>query len=74
MFDKILIGAWILLGSILVIENMVIWQMWYLFLTQGINVWIIILIALLIGVSLWYWVRWILNNKSNEDESDEYDF
>ncbi len=74
MFDKILIAVGILLGSILVIENMVIWQMWYLFLAQWTNVWIIIFIALLIWVSLWYWVRGILNNKSVEDESDEYDF
>ena len=74
MFDKILIGVWILLGSILVIENMVMWVIWYLFLDAWANVWVIVLVSIIIWTSLWYWVRWILKNKNIEEENDEYDF
>ena len=75
MFDKILIAIGILLGSILVVENMVMWMYWYLFLDASSNVWVIVLVALFIWTAGWYWVRWLLsNNNNNEYETDDFNF
>lgn len=73
-FDTWLILIWILLASVLVIENMVLWMIWYLFLDSSANVWIIILVAVFIWISIWYWFRWNLSKKSWYDEENEYDF
>ena len=74
MLDKVLLLVGILLWSILVIENMVVWLMWYLFLDPGTNVWVIIFIAILIWIWMWYGTRWILNSKDNQDDDDNDDY
>ncbi len=72
MLDKSLILVWILLGSVLVIENVVSWYPAYLFLDTSANLWITMLIAILIGVMIWYWIRWKISKSSNQDDDFDY--
>ena len=74
MFDKALISVWILLGSVLIIENMVSWLFWYLFLDQSANNWLIIFVAIVIWIGMWFWIKWILLKKNGSEDEDEYDF
>ncbi len=75
MFDKILIAWGILLGSILIIENMVSGLFWYLFLDTSANNGLVIFVSLLIWAGMWYWIKWLSNSKNSSDyDNDEYDF
>ncbi len=73
--DKVLILVWILLGSVLIIENIVSGMIWYLFLSTNANTGMLSFVSILIWIIIWYWVRWYMNNKSSNDyDNDEYDF
>lgn len=74
MFDKILIWVWILLGSILVIENVVSWYNAYLFLDTWASSWIVILVWIIIWIWIWFGIKWILWQKKEDEWEDEYDF
>jgi hypothetical protein len=75
MFDKVLILIWVLLGSILIIENMVSWLFWYLFLDTNANNWLIIFVAIIIWIGMWFWIKWILWSKKDlNEEEDDYNF
>jgi len=73
MIDKVLVLGGILLWSVIVIENMVTWMIWYLFLDPTASTWIIALVSIFIGIAIWYWAKGMLSKKS-EFEEDEYDF
>ncbi len=73
MFDKALVGMWILLGSVLIIENMVSWLFWYLFLDTSANNWLVIFVSILIWMGMWFWIKWLLSSKKDPEEED-YDF
>ena len=70
--DKALILIWILLGSILIIENLVTWLRWYLFLSSSSSTWTLSGVSIVIWIMIWYWVRWLMVRK--EGEEDDYDF
>jgi len=72
MFDKILVAGGILLGTVLFIENMVIWLYWYLFLYRWVNNGIVILVAIFIGVAMWYGLKWIFNKKEYWEEDEDF--
>jgi len=74
MFDKALILVWVLLGSVLIIENMVSWLFWYLFLDTSANNWLIIFVAILIWIGMWFWIKWILWKKNDLEDEDDYNF
>lgn len=74
MFDKALIAVWILLGSILVIENIVSGSFWYLFLDRSANNWTVVFVSILIWLGMWLWIRGIFLSKKELDDEDEYDF
>jgi hypothetical protein len=73
MFDKILISIWILLSSVLIIENMVSWLTWYLFLDTNTNNWLIIFVAIIIWICMWFWIKWFFWEKKDTEE-DDYNF
>jgi len=72
--DKVFILAGILLGSILIIENIVSWMIWYLFLSTNVNTWMLVFVSILIWIMIWYWIKWYLTNKSSDYWNDDYDF
>jgi len=75
MFDKVLIGGGILLGSVLIIENVVSWLYWYLFLSTNSNNWLVIFVSLIIWTAMGYWIKGITLNKNNIDDNwDDYNF
>ena len=74
MFDKALISIWILLWSVLIIENMVSWLFWYLFLDTSANNWLVIFVSIIIWIWMWFWIKWLISNKKGLEEDDEYDF
>jgi hypothetical protein len=74
MFDKVLVLGGILLGSILVIENMVTWMIWYLFLDPAANSWVIVLVSIIIWIAIGYWTRNWLIDSNKEEEYDDYNF
>lgn len=74
MFDKVLIWGGILLGSILIIENIVNSAGAYLFLDYT-NTWTVVFVSVLIWVAMWFWFKWFMNRETttNEEEND-YNF
>ena len=76
MFDKVLVFGWISLGAILIIENMVSWYSWYLFLDTWASAGSVVIVSILIWAWIWFWIKWLINNKSkNENENeDDYNF
>lgn len=74
MIDKILIWAWVLLGSILVIENLVVWYTALLFLDRNALAWTLSLFSIFIGILIWYWSRWFIMGKNKKESIDDYDF
>ena len=69
--DKILVWASILLGSILVVENMIVWWYAYIWIWTSSS-WTLVLVSMLIWVMLGYWGKWLLimqNLKNNDDDS-----
>jgi hypothetical protein len=72
MFDKVLIAAWILLGSILIVENFVNSAWAYLFFEYW-NTGFVVLFSILIWIAIWYGFRWKMLNKE-EYENDDYDY
>jgi hypothetical protein len=74
MFDKALVGVWILLGSVLIIENMVSWLFWYLFLDTSANNWLVIFVSILIWIGMWFWIKWLVWTKKDLEEGDDYNF
>jgi hypothetical protein len=73
MFDKILILVGVLLGSVLIIENMVSSLTWYLFLDTSANNWLIIFVAIIIWICMWFWIKWFFWEKKDTEE-DDYNF
>ncbi len=71
-----LILIWVLLASVLVIENMVVWMIWYLFLDPWANVGIVVFVAVIIWIMIWYWIKWNMtdNNNDDYDENEDYKF
>jgi hypothetical protein len=74
MFDKVLISIWILLSSILIIENIVSWLTWYLFLDTSANNWLIILVSIIIWIGMWFWIKWFFWEKKETEDGDDYNF
>lgn len=75
MFNKVLIWTWVLLWSILVIENMVVWITWYLFLDQWANNWVVIMVSILIWIGIWFWSKWLIDkNNDVSDNDDNFNF
>ena len=74
MLDKILIGVWVLLSSILIIENIVTSTSWYLFLDKNASTWLIIFVSIIIWMAMWYGVKWIMSKNKNIEEDDSYNF
>ncbi len=74
MLDKILIGVWVLLSSILIIENIVTSSSWYLFLDKNAGTWLIIFVSIIIWMAMWYGVKWIMSKNKNIEEDDSYNF
>jgi len=72
MFNKILVGVWILLSSVLIIENIIVSAGAYLFLPYT-NTWTVIFVSVLIWISIWFWIKW-LTIKTDYKSEDDYDF
>lgn len=75
-FDKTLILIWILLGSILVVENLVTWLKAYVFLWTSMSTWVLSLFSIFIWMMIGYGMRWKFKNgsKDNDDDWEDYDF
>lgn len=70
--DKILVWASILLGSILVVENMIVWWYAYIWIWTSSS-WTLVLVSMLIWVMLGYWGKWLLSSKSQNND-DDFDY
>ncbi len=68
--NKILIWIWILLSSILLIENMV-QPLPHVFIWKS-NTFTLSFISVIIWIWIWVWIRWFLSR--NNDLDDENDF
>jgi hypothetical protein len=71
MLDKVLILGWILLGTVLIIENIVNSSWAFLFL-DFTNTWLVVFVSIVIWVATWYWVRWKMSSKEYNDEEFDY--
>lgn len=66
--NKILIWVWILLSSVLIIENAV-QPMAYVFIWQSSTMFLSF-ISICVWIWIWFGLRWFLNWKDTEEESD----
>lgn len=65
MFYKSLVLIWILLASVLIIENMVVPFQGFIFLWVS-TTWVLSMFSILIWIMIWFWVHWMMMNKDQE--------
>lgn len=73
--DKLIIAIWILLSSILLIENMVIGvDQALLFLKTWVSIGFAMFVIMIIWIFMWYAIRWLLSKKwwKKESNNEEY--
>jgi len=73
MFNYILVGLGILLGSNLIVWNIITSSRAYIF-TIPVNAAVIIFVSLIIWLGIWFWLKWIFSKKDNNDQDDDYNF
>ncbi len=73
MIDKILILGWILLWSILIMENLVSGYAAYVFFDTWSKTWTLSVVSIGVWIMIWYWIKWFLS-KDNKKDDDSYDF
>lgn len=69
--DKILIWVWILLGSVLVVENLVV------NFSSYVLIWImptstLALLSIVVWLMIGYGIRWLMTNKKEDDYDDGF--
>ena len=69
MLYKIWFFWWATLISILAVENMVIGTYAYIFLDPGGSVWILVLIAAIIGITMWYCAPYVFSGQEEKTDS-----
>ena len=72
MMNKIFVFWWLALSAILIIENMVTWSPAYVFIDASAKAWFLSIVSILIGMFIWYWIKWMLEKDGWDDE--KYDF
>jgi len=73
MLNKILIFWGLALSSILIIENLVMWQQAYVLISNNSTAWFLSMFSTLVGVWIWFWLKGFMINW-NEPEDDSLDF
>lgn len=71
MLDKVLILVWILLGTVLIIENIVNSSGAFLFL-DFTNTGFVVFFSIIIWIAIWYWLKWKMSSKDYNDEDYDY--
>jgi len=71
MFDKALVWGWGILILILIIENLVQPPMAPpYFLIWPVSIVSLVFFSLIIWIAIWFWIKWILSWKNNEEDLD----
>lgn len=74
MFNKILVFGGLAVTAILVIENMVTGLNAYVLWDASAKSWMLSLISTIVGVAIWYGLKWMIagENKSEYDEENDF--
>jgi hypothetical protein len=68
--NKILIGISILLGSVLIVENMVLWNQAQIIIWYS-NAGNLVFFSIFLWTMLWFWIKWLINEKNNNFENND---
>lgn len=74
MMDKIFVILGLALAAILVIENMVSWLQAYVFIDSWAKAWFLSFVSVIVGIFVWYGIRWLISKNKNDDYDSDLDF
>ena len=73
MFNYILVWVGVLIGSNLIVWNLITSSRSYVF-SIPVNAAIIIFLSLIVWIWIWFWLKWILSGKNINEDDEDYNF
>jgi hypothetical protein len=68
-FNTVLILLWILSSSILIVENMVLWQNAFVYIANS-STSMLSIASIITGILMWYGIKWKLSENNVSEETD----
>ena len=60
------------LSAILIIENMVSYMPAYVFINSGSSTYMLSIVSTVVGLFIWFWLKWMLEKPTWDDESLDF--
>ena len=71
-FNTVLILLWILSSCILIVENMVLGQNAFVYISNS-STWVLCVVSIITGMAMWYGIKWKFT-ENHTSEEDNFNF